>query len=168
MKKIILIILPLLGMLLFSSFLLLEQEVDTKAKYKCMVQLKNYRGHGAYIIVSVLNKDNEYVKTLRVLGDDEEWYPDLLDWWAFHSKNEKSNIDGITGATIAGGERSIFVLEIEESLIGVGNSLRFETAVEEQEYHSSDLEVPLAKESLSGTFEGSGYIRYVRVIPSKS
>jgi len=167
MKKVILIILPLLGMLLFSSFLF-QAEEETKAKYKCMVQLKNYRGHGAYIIVSVLGKDNEYVKTLRVLGDDEEWYPDLPEWWTFHTKNDKPNIDGITGATIAGGERSIFVLEIDESLIGAGNSLRFETAVEDQEYHSNDLEVPLTEESLSGTFEGSGYIRYVRVIPSKS
>ncbi|MEL6718395.1 MAG: DUF2271 domain-containing protein [Bacteroidota bacterium] len=166
MNRIAKIILPIIGLFLLSSFVFLNQESTTQT-YKCMVQLKNYRGHGAYIVVSVLNKDKEYVKTLRVLGDDEEWYPDLSEWWAFRSQDDKPNIDGITGATIAGGERSIFVLEIDEALIVEGNSLRFETAVEDQEYHSVDLEVPMTKESLSGTFEGSGYIRYVRMIASK-
>ncbi|MEM0991812.1 MAG: DUF2271 domain-containing protein [Bacteroidota bacterium] len=160
------IILPLIGMFLLSSFIFLNEESATK-KYKCMVQLKNYRGHGAYVIVSVLDKDKGYVKTLRVLGDDEEWYPDLPEWWKSYVKKEKPSIDGITGATIAGGERSVFVLEIDEDLIGSSNELRFETAVEDQEYHSTDLEVPLTQASLSGTFEGSGYIRYVRMIPSK-
>ncbi|MEM8525799.1 MAG: DUF2271 domain-containing protein [Bacteroidota bacterium] len=167
MKKITKIILPILGLFIWSSsFVLLNPESSTQ-QYKCMVQLKNYRGHGAYIIVSVLDKNKEYVKTLRVLGDDEEWYPDLSEWWSFRSKNDKPDIDGITGATIAGGERSIFVLEIDEALIGEGNSLRFETAVEDQEYHTTDLEVPMTKEALNGTFEGSGYIRYVRMIANK-
>lgn len=166
MNRINKIIFPIIGLLLLSSFIFLNEESSTQ-KYKCMVQLKNYRGHGAYIVVSVLDKNKEYVKTLRVLGDDEEWYPDLSEWWTFRTQNDKPDIDGITGATIAGGERSVFVLEIEESLIGEGNSLRFETAVEDQEYHSTDLEVSLNKESLSGTFEGSGYIRYVRMIASK-
>ncbi|MEM6698744.1 MAG: DUF2271 domain-containing protein [Bacteroidota bacterium] len=166
MNRINKIILPILGLFLLSSFIFLNQESSSQ-QYKCMVQLKNYRGHGAYVIVSVLNKNKEYVKTLRVLGDDEEWYPDLPEWWSFRTKNDKPNIDGITGATIAGGERSVFVLEIDEALIGEGNSLRFETAVEDQDYHAADLEVPMTKESLSGTFEGSGYIRYVRMIASK-
>ncbi len=166
MKRLISATLPVIGLLLFYSFAFPVQESDTN-KYKCMVQLKNYRGHGAYIMVSVLDKDNKYLKTLRVLGDDEEWYPDLSNWWAFHTQNNKPNIDGITGATIAGGERSIFSIEIEQELIDAGNSLRFETAVEDQKYILSDVQIPLTEESLKGTFEGTEYIRYVRMIPSK-
>lgn len=132
-----------------------------------MVQLVNYTGEGAYIVVSVLNKEGKYVKTLRVLGDDEEWYPDLTAWWSFYTDKDKPAIDGITGATIAGGERSIFVFEIENDLLDAGNKLRFETAVEDQKYEEEDVQLPLTTATLSGKFEGSGYIRYVRMIPNK-
>ena len=131
-----------------------------------MVQLTNYTGEGAYIVVSALDKEGNYLTTLRVLGDDEEWYPDLTAWWDYYTKKQKPNVDGITGATIGGGERSIFVLEIDEQLIDANNQLRFETAVEDQKYIETDLQVPLTKASLSGKFEGSGYIRYVRMIPN--
>ena len=151
--------------ILSCSFLWQTQHSDTK-KYKCMVQLTNYEGEGAYIIVSVLDSDNNYLRTLRVLGDDDEWYPDLPSWWDFHEENDKPDIDGITGATIAGGERSVFVLNISDDLIDSGNTLRFETAVEHQKYVEEDLQVPLTTTTLSGKFEGTEYIRYVRMIPS--
>ncbi|MEM9528228.1 MAG: DUF2271 domain-containing protein, partial [Bacteroidota bacterium] len=86
--------------------------VQATNKYKCMVQLVNYTGEGAYIIVSVLDENDNYLKTLRVIGDDEEWYPDLEEWYAFHQRTGE-DIDGITGATIAGGERTIFAFEVD-------------------------------------------------------
>ncbi|MCH2083821.1 MAG: DUF2271 domain-containing protein [Saprospiraceae bacterium] len=131
-----------------------------------MVQLVNYTGEGAYIIVSLLNENGEYMKTLQVLGDDEEWYPDLRQWWVYY-REDKVNIDGITGATIGGGERSVFVIEIEDELLDAGNQLRFETAVEDQKYHTQDLQIPLTTNNTKGKFEGNGYIRYVRMVPNK-
>ena len=166
MTRLYKIILPVIGLLILSSFSFLNEE-STVQKYKCMVQLKNYKGHGAYVVASVLDKEATYLKTLHVLGDDNDWYSGLYEWWTFYIKGKSSDIDGITGATIAGGERSIFVLEIDQSFIDNGNTLRFETAVEDQEYHATDLEVPLTSESLKGTLEGTGYIRYVRMIPTK-
>ncbi|WP_236974063.1 DUF2271 domain-containing protein [Membranihabitans maritimus] len=134
-------------------------------QFKCMIQLTNYTGEGAYIVVSVLDSEDNYVKTLRVLGDDEEWYPDIPTWWEFHESKNKPNIDGITGATIAGGERSIFVLDIDESYLNNGYQLRFETSVEHQDYHKDDLKISINDASLKGKFEGTGYIRYVRILP---
>jgi len=153
------------GFLILSSFVLTKDTKATK-KFKCMVQLINYTGEGAYVVVSVLDKEDKYLSTLQVLGDDEEWYPDLPNWWDFHTTNKKPDIDGITGATISGGERSIFVLDIDQTLLDAGNKLLFETAVEDQDYHDKDLEVPLNTAGLSGKFEGNGYIRYVRMIPN--
>lgn len=165
MTKLIKFILPVIGLLIFTSFAWFHP-IGSTGKYKCMVQLTNYKGEGAYIVVSVLDKGGNYVQTLRVLGDDEEWYPDLPSWWAFHEQNNKPAIDAITGATIAGGERSIFVLEIDETLIDAGNTLRFETAVEHQKYVEEDLQVALTSDNLSGKFEGTEYIRYVRILPN--
>lgn len=151
---------------LLAAFVIPVQPAGT-SQYKCMIQLTNYTGEGAYIVVSVLDKDGNYLQSLQVLGDDEEWYPDLTDWWDYFTKNNKPDIDAITGATIAGGERSLFVLSIADELLNAGNILRFETAVEDQKYVKEDVQLPLTAATLSGKFEGSGYIRYVRMIPNK-
>ncbi len=131
--------------------------------YKCMVQLINYTGEGAYIIVSLLDGDDNYKQTLKVLGEDEEWYPDLTEWYEFY-KND-TEIDGITGATIAGGERSIFSFEIDPAEMDYPtNKIRFETAVEDQDYHLNDVLLEIDMQSLTGKHDGSGYIRYVKIL----
>lgn len=130
-------------------------------KYKCMIQMQNYLGEGAYIAVSVVGKGDAYHKTLYVLGSDREWYPDLKEWHrAF--KKKPANISAITGASVAGGDRSVLTLELDKSLINAGYRLRFESAVEDKAYHVKDLEIPLTTESLAARSEGGGYIRYVR------
>ena len=132
--------------------------------YKCMVQMSNYPGEGAYIVVSLVNPKGEYVQTLYVMGRDKKWYPDLKEWWKFQ-KAKKQDISAITGASMAGGDRSVKVIEIDPATVGKGYSLRFETAVENQKYNVKDIEVPLTIENLSGKTEGGNYIRYVRLTP---
>lgn len=139
---------------------------EPSPKYKCMVQLKNYEGEGAYVVVSVVDKDDNYIKTLHILGDDEKWYPDLPKWWSFFETVKDTNLDAITGATIAGGERSIFTFQLNEADLKAGNKLKFETAVEHQDYFEKDLEILLENKNLQNKFEGTGYIRYVRIIPN--
>ncbi|MGY5355130.1 DUF2271 domain-containing protein [Wenyingzhuangia sp. IMCC45467] len=139
---------------------------EATQKYKCMVQLKNYQGEGAYVIVSLVDKNGKYLKTLQVLGDDTKWYADITSWWSFFEPKEKTtNIDAITGATIAGGERAVFVIEVNQNDINKGNKIRFETSVEQQEYHIKDLEIALDSE-MQKKYEGTGYIRYVRIMPN--
>ena len=131
-------------------------------KYKCLVQMTNYLGEGAYIAVSLINPKGAYEKTLYVMGSDKKWYRDIKEWHKFYSK-KPTNISAITGASITGGDRSVTVLEIENSKLNAGYSIRFEAAVEDKEYHVKDIEVPLSTEGLSGKTEGKGYIRYVRL-----
>lgn len=126
-----------------------------------MIQMTNYTGEGAYIVVSLINPKGVYEKTLSVMGTDKEWYNDMEEWYKFHKK-KPVNISAITGASVAGGDRSIKVLEIEDSKINKGYTLRFEVAVEDKEYHVKDIEVPLTIENVSGKIDGKGYIRYVR------
>ncbi|MDO6736449.1 DUF2271 domain-containing protein [Wenyingzhuangia sp. 2_MG-2023] len=151
-----------LSLMAFSTF----KNNEPTQKYKCMVQLKNYEGEGAYVIVSVVDKNDNYVKTLQILGDDDKWYPDLPKWWSFFETIKQPDTDAITGATIAGGERSVFVFHLSENDLNNGNKLRFETAVEHQDYHIKDLEVSLNPENLKNKYEGTGYIRYVRILPN--
>ena len=132
-------------------------------QYKCMIQIKNYKGEGAYVIVSLINPKGDYERTLYVLGDDSEWYYEMSSWWKFYGK-KRTKIDGISGATVAGGERSMCILTLDKEKINRGYRLRFESAVENQTYHEKDIEIKLNKSNLAKKFEGNGYVRYVRFI----
>ncbi|MCX2584989.1 DUF2271 domain-containing protein [Pedobacter sp. MR22-3] len=131
-------------------------------KYKCMVQMTNYVGEGAYIAVSLIDAKGAYEKTLYVMGSDKKWYPDLKEWHKAYKK-KPTNISAITGASVTGGDRSVTVLDIETDKINKGYKLRFETAVEDNKYYLKDIEIPLTTEGLTAKTEGTGYIRYVRL-----
>ncbi|NIJ54435.1 DUF2271 domain-containing protein [Dyadobacter arcticus] len=135
------------------------------SKYKCMIQMTNYMGEGAYIIISLINSKGAYDKTLYVLGPDKKWYNSLKEWHKFNAK-KPANISAITGASVTGGDRSVNVFEIDNAKINAGYKIRFESAVEDKDYHVKDLEIPLTTETLSAKSEGTGYIRYVRFSPN--
>jgi hypothetical protein len=130
-------------------------------KYKCLIQMTNYMGDGAYIVISLIDPKGNYDKTLYVLGSDKKWYKTLKEWHAFYSK-KPSNISAITGASVTGGDRSVNVIELESSKINAGYKLRFESAVEDKNYNVKDLEIPLTTEALAAKSDGTGYIRFVR------
>lgn len=131
------------------------------SKYKCMIQMTNYMGEGAYVVISLIDSKGNYDKTLYVLGADKKWYKTLKEWHQFYTK-KPSNISAITGASVTGGDRSVNVIEIETAKINAGYKLRFESAVEDNQYNVKDLEIPLTTEALAAKSDGTGYIRYVR------
>ena len=71
MKKILLLLTITIALFAFTN--------SSSKTYKCMVQMTNYSGAGAYIIISLLDKDGDYIKTLQVIGDDQEWYSDITE-----------------------------------------------------------------------------------------
>lgn len=145
-----------LGMLLSFAF---EADAQT-SKYKCMLQMNAYTGEEAYIAVSLIDPKGNYDKTLYVMGRDSKWYNGFKDWFKFFSKTQKVNAK--TGASVAGGDRSLVNLEIDDAVINKGYKLRFESSVEDQKYHMTDVEIPLTSEALSGKADGKGYIKYIR------
>ncbi len=144
---------------LFSFY---QQEQTDAKTVKCLIQTKNYPGEGAYIAVSLINNNGGYEQTLYMVGDDEKWYDTIIEWW--HQIGKDTSVDGISGATITPGSRSVIAFDIPENTIDKGYSIRFESAVEDQEYYEKDVEVALTSDNLKGKFEGEGYIRYVRLI----
>lgn len=148
-------------LLLFTAF----RQQEPVTSYKCMVQMVNYTGEGAYVIVSLINPEGKYDKTLYILGDDAEWYHLIDEWWGYFGK-KKRNIDGITGPTVSGGERKVIAFDIENSKLDKGYKIRFETSVEDQEYHPKDLEIAASSSMPTKPVKGSGYVRYVRMMPN--
>ncbi|WP_116788224.1 DUF2271 domain-containing protein [Flavobacterium psychrotrophum] len=156
MKHILKISLAALFICLFSV-----QATAQNTKYKCLLQMSNYMGDGAYVVVSLINPKGEYEKTLYVMGDDKKWYNSLKEWYKFYAKKPQ-NLSAITGASVTGGDRSVTTFEIEDAKLNKGYKLRFESAVEDQKYNVTDLEIPLTTEGLTEKSEGTGYIRYVK------
>ena len=145
--------------LVFLSF----GESEETTTYKCLMQLTNYSGEGAYVVVSLLNEKEEYIETLYVQGEDTEWYSEITNWWKFYGRR-RPNIDAITGATVSGGNRTVSLLKIPTAMIDAGYLLRFETSVEDQAYYPDDIQFELTQENLSKQIEGRGFIRYIRMI----
>ena len=133
---------------------------QTTNKYKCMIQMTNYMGEGAYVVISLINSKGAYEKTLYVMGADKKWYKTIKEWNKFYLK--QPNVSAVTGASVSGGDRAVNVIEIDKSKINAGYKLRFESAVEDKAYHVKDLEIPLTTDALAAKSEGTGYIRYVR------
>lgn len=152
-------------LLLAFTFIRPVASIAQTTKYKCMIQMTNYMGEGAYIVVSLIDSKGAYDKTLYVLGSDKKWYKTIKEWFKFY-KSKPANINAVTGASVTGGDRSVNVIEIENSKINKGYKLRFESAVEDKNYNIKDLEIPLTTESLSARSDGTGYIRYVRFSPN--
>ena len=130
-------------------------------KYKCMIQMTNYMGDGAYIAISLIDSKGAYEKTLYVLGSDKKWYKTIIEWNKFYLKKPAA-VNAITGASVTGGDRAVNVIEIENAKVNAGYKLRFESAVEDKAYNVKDVEIPLTTEALAAKTDGTGYIRYVR------
>ena len=159
MKFLLKVIVPLVLFILVSF-----TPSAPSSSYKCMIQMINYTGEGAYIAISLIDAEGNYEKTLYVHGDDNEWYHDIIAWWKFYGKR-RPNIDAIVGATMSGGQRNVSIIQIDNDKINTGYSIRFESAVEDQGYHKDDIQFELTTESIQSKVEGKGFIRYVRMMP---
>ena len=131
-----------------------------------MVQMTNYNGEAAYMVVSLIDPQGNYQKTLYVFGDNGKYYDSLKKWFVFY-QDKKEKIDAVTGASITQGDRKTITLNLDKNLLDQGYKIRFESAVEDQNYYTTDAEVPFSSESLRGKTEGSGYVRYIRLTEAK-
>lgn len=154
---------PFRRLIIISFFTLFTSlSFAQSSKYKCMVQMNSYEGEAAYIIISLINPSGAYEKTLSVLGTDKQWYNTLKEWYKFQAKT-KEKLSAITGASVGGGDRAMRTIEIEDAKLNKGYKLRFESAVEEQKYHVSDVEIPLTTAAITEKATGKGYIRLVKL-----
>ena len=97
--------------LVLTTVLLTAFSSMDKVPVKCMIQMVNYTGEGAYVIISLIDPEGAYEETLYVQGKDNEWYSEISEWWKFYGK-QRPDVDAISGETIAGGERTISVIKI--------------------------------------------------------
>lgn len=96
--------------------------------------MKKYSGEAAYIVISLLDNENQYKKTRYVQGDDDEWFSEIPSWLKFYGKY-RPNLDTISGATVGPGKRIVNKINIPKDAFSKGYKLRFERTVEDNSYY---------------------------------
>ena len=143
--------------------------MEEYVEVKCMVEIVNYTGQGAYIAISIIDKSEKYIKTVYVFGNDKSWFSKMKLFWRnlrennlFLDKDFYPLVDAISGPTISGGERRVFQFKIPKNLFNSNYNLRIETAVEDKGYYVNDIIINLNPENLKKIYQGEGFINEIQ------
>lgn len=155
MKKIIAAL--LLCTALVAPVAAMAREVTIDAK------LINYSGNSAYLAVYLTKPDGTYESTLWVSGTKQRYLGDLSGWVsAMRDSGATSlSLDGITGASVGGGQTLTVKANLADALIDAGYSIHVETAVEHGGQYADDAVAPLT--STAQKVDGTGYVSTLSV-----
>lgn len=135
--------------------------VSQAAEGTFLIQLKDYEGYEAFYALYLVDPDGRYVRTLWVSGKKKPFYKDMPRWWKYLGRAPQ-DLDAITGASIAPGDRNVIRVHLDDDLLDAGYKVRVETAVENQGNYSEDVEAPLDTEHMKDKIPGTGFVRYFR------
>lgn len=135
--------------------------VAVAAEGTFLVQLNDYEGENAYFAMYLIDEQGRYVRTLWVSGEEERWYRDQPRWWKYLGRAPQ-DLDAITGASTAPGDRALIRIELEDEILDKGYQVRVDSSVEDQNNFPTDVEAPLSSEKMKEKIPGTGYVRYLR------
>lgn len=118
--------------------------------------LKEYRGNEAYLAIYVTDAQGHYQRTLHVSGKKAKYYKHLRDW--VRTGNQRSEYDGLTGASVGSGATLEVAVELEDALIDAGYEIRVDSAVENQNDNRAEIRLPLTHQASSAGGSAQGYV----------
>lgn len=120
--------------------------------------LNTYRGNAAYLAIYLTNPDGKYEQTLWVAGKKSKYYKHLLDW-ARGSGVKATEYEGMTGASVSGGDSLTIKTDIDDTLIDAGYLIRVDSAVEDKRENRIDAEVTLTTGGAGTPVSGRVYVK---------
>lgn len=135
--------------------------VSYAAEGTFLVQMNDYDGENAYFAMYLVDPEGRYVRTLWVSGDEKRWYQDQPRWWKYYGRAPQ-DLDAITGASTAPGDRNVIRINLEDDILDAGYKVRVDTSVEDQNNFPTDIETDLDSKHQGEKIPGTGYIRYFR------
>ena len=121
-------------------------------------ELNAYGGDGAYVAIYLTDTDGQYQNTLWIAGKKSKYYQHLRDW-ARGSGLQRSEYDGLTGASLGSGRTLKTTVELADELFDAGYQLRVDTAVEDMRDQRADVVVPLTTGGAGKPVAGHGYVK---------
>lgn len=149
MKKIAALL--LLATAIVSPSFAMAKDVTVSAR------LINYSGNSAYLAVYLTDANGSLQQTLWLAGSKTRYYGDLRGWVRSLGNATSVNIDGVTGASVGGGQTLTVKANIADNLIDAGYQIHIDTAVEHGGEYADDAVIPLT--SAGGTVDGTGYLK---------
>ena len=119
--------------------------------------LKDYRGNEAYLAIYVTDAQGAYQRTLWVSGKKAKYYKHLRDW-VQGGGSKPAEFDGLTGASVGGGETLEVAVELEDALIDAGYEIRIDSAVEDKRDNRGEIKVPLTLQATTVNGGAQGYV----------
>jgi hypothetical protein len=147
--------------LLMLASALVAPSIATAADVTLTTTLVQYSGHAAYLAVYLANPDGSYHSTLWVAGQKSKYYGDLRGWARAASTGGSLNLDGITGASVGGGETLTVHASLADTLVDAGYTIHVDTAVEKGGEYADDAVIPLT--SAPATAAGRGYVQALTI-----
>lgn len=120
-----------------------------------------YSGHAAYVAVYLTKPDGSYDSTLWIAGRKTKYYRDLPGWIRAASTGGQISLDGITGASVGGGETLTVHADLADTLLDAGYQIHVDTAVENGYQFSDDAVIDLT--SAPVTVSGTGYVSKIAI-----
>lgn len=126
------------------------------------VDMVRFSGNPAYLAVYLTKPDGSYDSTLWVSGSRQRYLGHLRQW-ATGVRAVGVNIDGITGASVGGGQTLTVKSNVADALIDAGYKVNVDTAVENGGEYSSDAVAPLTIAGSGKPVDGTGYVSKLTV-----
>lgn len=119
--------------------------------------LNDYRGDGAYLALYVTDSLGKYAGSLWIAGGKSKYYKHLKGWKKA-SRSDRSEIDGITGASVGAGRTLEITVDLADALFDAGHSLRVDASVEDKRDSPNDIVVELTTDGSGTTVRGRRYV----------
>jgi len=119
-------------------------------------QVVRYSGNAAYLAVYLTDSSGVYQRTLWVSGRKMRYLGEMRGWAAGASRDSALTFDGISGASVGGGQTLTVHADLADSLIDAGYQIHVDSAVENGGVYSNDAVIGLA--STPSTVAGTGYV----------
>lgn len=148
MKKIIALLLTATAIVTPGLAFAREVTIETK--------LINYSGNAAYLAIYLTKADGSYDQTLWLAGQKQRYFGALRGWVKAISNESSISIDGITGASVGGGQTLTVKADLADNLIDAGYVIHVDTAVEHGGEYADDATLPLT--STGGSAQGTGFV----------
>lgn len=121
------------------------------------VNLTQYGGDGAYVVLYVTDASGAYAGSLWMAGGKSKYYRHLSDWARFTGENV-AEVDGITGASVGAGRSLELTMDLSDALFDAGYTLHVDAAVEDMRDSPNEVEVPLTSAGAGKPVQGRQYI----------
>lgn len=119
-------------------------------------KLVRYSGNAAYLAVYLTDASGAYHSTLWVSGHKTKYYGTLRGWVQGVRQAGSVQLDGITGASVGGGETLTVHASLADALIDAGYQIHVDTAVENGGEFTDDATIGLT--STPSSVDGTGYV----------